>query len=103
MITDRGLKYIEFMGKSEKSTRKSLLPDKEEAFAASVGGLAKMIAKAGCEVEQGKSDHTAKLESEITGRMCACCEGCVICGIMKKDCNIRLISKTRMEESPRSS
>lgn len=79
VITDRGLKYIEFMGKSEKSTSKSLLPDKEEAFAASVGGLAKMIAKAGCEVEQGKSDHTAKLESEITGRMCACCEGCVIC------------------------
>ena len=27
----------------------------------------------------------------------------LICGIMKKDCNIRLISKTRMEESPRSS
>ena len=57
VITDRGLNYIEFMGKSEKSTSKSLLPDKEEAFAASVGVLAKMIAKARCEERtEGEND-----------------------------------------------
>ncbi len=81
-----------------------LLPDKEEAFATAVGGLSKVISKANNMIIE-MPDPLSVMEQEVTGRLCAGCEGCAVCwnedrlSMSEKIRNMVLDVKKRIDSS----
>ncbi|WP_455719348.1 SpoIIE family protein phosphatase [Agathobacter sp.] len=60
--------------------RTGLLPDREEAFASAAQSLSGIISQANnITVERPADDGGERIRMEITGRLCACCDGCSIC------------------------
>lgn len=64
--------------KTKEVAVNTILPDREEAFATAVGGLSKVIAKANNMIIE-MPDPLSIMEQEVTGKLCAGCEGCAIC------------------------
>lgn len=78
-IISRVAEYIESYRFEVNDDQTGLLPDREEAFASAAQSLSGIIAKANNMAQEKPSDEGEKLQMEITGRLCACCDGCSVC------------------------
>ena len=79
----RACEYLRAFGHDENPVIAGLLPDREEAFATAVSGLSGIISTANvmavkCTADK-IPDESEKIQLEVTGRLCACCEGCSVC------------------------
>lgn len=79
----RACEYLRAFGHDENPVMAGLLPDREEAFATAVSGLSGIISTANvmavkCTADK-IPDESEKIQLEVTGRLCACCEGCSVC------------------------
>ena len=79
----RACEYLRTFGRNENAVMAGLLPDREEAFATAVSGLSGIISTANvmavkCTADK-IPDESEKIQLEVTGRLCACCEGCSVC------------------------
>lgn len=79
----RACEYLRTFGHNENAVIAGLLPDREEAFATAVSGLSGIISTANvmavkCTADK-IPDESEKIQLEVTGRLCACCEGCSVC------------------------
>ena len=79
----RACEYLRTFGRNENAVIAGLLPDREEAFATAVSGLSGIISTANvmavkCTADK-IPDESEKIQLEVTGRLCACCEGCSVC------------------------
>lgn len=79
----RACEYLRTFGHNENAVMAGLLPDREEAFATAVSGLSGIISTANvmavkCTADK-IPDESEKIQLEVTGRLCACCEGCSVC------------------------
>lgn len=79
----RACEYLKTFGHNENTVMAGLLPDREEAFATAVSGLSGIISTANvmavkCTADK-IPDESEKIQLEVTGRLCACCEGCSVC------------------------
>ena len=79
----RGYEYISAFRFKVREETGGLLPDREEAFKSAVFGLSGIITRANAmtaaENESKLPDAGEKISREVTGRLCACCEGCSVC------------------------
>ena len=79
----RACEYLRALEHNENPVIAGLLPDREEAFATAVSGLSGIISTANvmavkCTADK-IPDESEKIQLEVTGRLCACCEGCSVC------------------------
>ena len=79
----RACEYLRALEHNENPVIAGLLPDREEAFATAVSGLSGIISTANvmavkCTADKNP-DESEKIQLEVTGRLCACCEGCSVC------------------------
>lgn len=79
----RACEYLRALVHNENPVIAGLLPDREEAFATAVSGLSGIISTANvmavkCTADK-IPDESEKIQLEVTGRLCACCEGCSVC------------------------
>ena len=79
----RGYEYISTFRFKVREETGGLLPDREEAFRSAVFGLSGIITRANAmtaaENESKLPDTGERISREVTGRLCACCEGCSVC------------------------
>lgn len=78
-LINRGAEYIVSYRIGQNEDRTGLLPDREEAFANAAQSLSGIIAKANNMAAERPADDGEKIQLEITGRLCACCDGCSVC------------------------
>ena len=79
-------------------------PGRIQAFAEAVDGLSAVFAAAGKRQGFSGSESVAVLEREITGKLCASCEGCAVCWQEKAQTlsvKIQRMLLAVMEHSPR--
>lgn len=76
----RAMEYVSSFRFEVNEDKTGLLPDREESFASAAQSLSGIISQANNMAEERPSDDGGeRIRMEITGRLCACCDGCSIC------------------------
>lgn len=78
-MISRASSYAESFRIDIREDSNGLLPDREEAFASAAESLSGIIAKANDLCADRQLYQPDKIQMEITGRLCAGCDGCAVC------------------------